>query len=189
MNSVVFNIASSEAIEALLSLARANEPILDVTYGSGTLWKGSTRNVVGVDVELGRAKTICGSFMKLPFKDAAFSTVVFDPPFHPYVNSAEQARYRGAGNNEKELREIFEKGLYECWRVTSHHLLVKCQGFIHNHKPQWMPFWAMSALGDPFEWLIVARGHKRLSGRWKNSFSLRRNHADYLIFSKTGNSR
>lgn len=188
LDSVVY-ISSAEAVEGLLSLVQAQEPILDVTYGNGTFWQGSTRNVVGLDLDPERAKTFAGDFTQLQFKDCEFPTVVFDPPFHPYVNSAEQVRFKGMGRNEKELRQLFEKGLSECWRVTSRHLLIKCQGFVHNHVPQWMPLWATQIIGEPFEWLIVARDHKRVSGRWKNTFSLRRNHADYMIFDKKGNKR
>ena len=35
----------------------------------------------------------------------------------------------------------------------------------------------------------LARDHKRISGRWISNNSLRRNHADYLLFSRKGNLR
>ncbi len=188
MNSVI-EATSAEAVEGLLSLVKAQEPILDTTYGSGDFWVGSTRDVYGCDTDPQRAKNCVADFRSLPFADGQFPTVVFDPPFHPYVGSAEEKQFKGLGKNDKELRTQFDAGLKECWRVTSRHLLVKCQGFVHNHTPQWMPLWCVSVCGEPFEWLVVARDHKRISGRWKNTFSLRRNHADYLIFDKKGNKR
>ena len=48
MNSVM-KLSSSQAIEGLLSLIKAKEPILDTTFGSGTFWKGSKRVVVSGD--------------------------------------------------------------------------------------------------------------------------------------------
>lgn len=185
----VSSITSAEAVEGLLALVSAGEPVLDVTYGNGTFWKGSTREVVGIDVDPSRAKTISADFCSLPFADGTFPAVIYDPPFHPMVNSAEEVRFRGMGRNERELRVQFEIGLQECWRVTSRHLIVKCQGFVHNHAPQWMPLWVVGVLGEPFEWLIVTRDHKRVSGRWVNVKSLRRNHADYMLFDKRGNKR
>lgn len=188
MNSVA-NITSYQAIASLLNLVKAQEPILDVTYGNGVFWKGSTRKVVGCDLNPKRAKDFIEDFTALSFVDAQYPTVVFDPPFHPFVNSHENKRYSGLGKNEKELKELFMKGTSEAWRVTKHHLIVKCQGFIHNHSPQWMPLWAIEICGEPFEWLIVSREQKLISGRWKEERSLRRNHADYLLFSKYGNKR
>ena len=188
MNSVV-EMSSASAVEGLLSLVNAQEPILDVTYGSGDFWRGSVRKVIGCDIDPLRAKDRIADFRTLPFADREFQTVVFDPPFHPYVGSIEETQFRGMGKNAKELRGQFDAGLRESWRVTSRHLLVKCQGFVHNHAPQWMPLWAVEICGEPFEWLIVARDHKIISGRWKNTFSLRRNHAEYLIFDKRGNKR
>ena len=192
MNSVV-EMSSADAVEGLLSLTNAQEPILDATYGSGDFWRKSVRQVVGCDIDPERVAAHefvkQADFRALPFADGAYPTVVFDPPFHPYVGSIEETQFKGMGRNDKELRLQFDAGLRECWRVTSRHLLLKCQGFVHNHSPQWMPLWAVEICGEPFEWLIVAREHKIISGRWKNTFSLRRNHADYLIFDKRGNKR
>lgn len=188
MNSVSL-ISSSQAVNGLLDLVSASSPIVDVTYGSGTFWKESNRAVIGGDVDADRAAHFVADFRDLPFADLSVATVVFDPPFHPLVNSAEEVRFKAMGNNEKQMKQQFIEGVAECWRVTRSHLLVKCQGFIHNHRPQWMPLWAISVCGEPFEWLIVWREGKRISGRWKSSNSLRRNHADYLLFSKRGNHR
>ena len=188
MNSVTY-CSSAEAIESLLALVHAREPILDCTYGSGTFWKGSLRTVIGCDIDAARAKDSVADFTALPFTDGQYPTVVYDPPFHPFVNSAEQARYSGMGSNDKQLKVYFQQGLAESWRVASRHLIVKCQGFVHNHTPQWMPLWAVEICGEPFEWLIVARDNKRVSGRWTSTLSLRRNHADYLLFDKCGNKR
>lgn len=192
LRSVTF-CDSPTAVQRLLQLVRANGPILDATWGNGTFWTDCAswggREIWGMDVDPLRARSICGSFLQLPVRDAAVPTVVYDPPFHPYVNSAEEVRFKGMGQNERELKALFQAGLRECWRVTSRHLLVKCQGFVHNHAPQWMPLWAVEICGEPFEWLMAARTHKRVSGRWTSTRSLHRNHADYLVFDKRGNKR
>jgi hypothetical protein len=188
MNSVSF-CTSAEAVESLLALVDAQEPILDCTYGSGTFWLGSSRAIVGTDIDPARAKNRVADFTHLPFGDGEFPTVVFDPPFQPFVHSAEEVRYSGMGKNEKDLKAQFQAGVRESWRVARRHLLVKCQGYIHSHAPQWMPLWTVEVCGEPFEWLVVARENKRISGRWINTKSLRRNHADYLLFDHKGNKR
>lgn len=194
MNSVI-SASSGEAVNGLLDLVNAPNPIVDVTYGNGTFWKNeesglfSERKVIGGDCDPGRAKDFVADFAHLPFADGAVPTVVFDPPFHPAVGTAEDARFKTMGANDVELKVKFIAGVSECWRVTGSYLLVKCQGFVHNHKPQWMPLWAISVCGEPFEWLFVWRTGKRASGRWVSNKSLRRNHAEYLLFSKKGNLR
>lgn len=189
MRSVSY-CGSAEAVDGLLNLVAAAAPYVDVTFGNGTFWKGSHRNVIGLDLTQDRAKDCVADFQNLPFANAAVPTVVFDPPFHPNgANSAEAVRFKGMGQTERQLKSEFQSGCAECWRVTSRHLLIKCQGFVHNHAPQWMPLWAIEVLGEPFEWFIAARLNKRESGRWTTTRSLRRNHADYLLFDKRGNKR
>lgn len=186
----VMKIGSAEAVEALLSLVNAADPVLDVTYGNGTFWKDTKRQVIGYDINPARGTHGVCDFTDLSsIADGQYPTVVFDPPFHPFVGSSEEKRFSGMGRNEKELRNQFQLGVKECWRATSNHMLVKCQSFIHNHKPQWMPLWAIEVCGEPFEWLTALRDGKMESGRWKNVKSLRRRCAEYLIFSKRGNVR
>ncbi len=188
MNSVQ-KCTSGEAVNGLLAIRKNPGMIVDVTFGNGTFWDGSLNSQLGGDRNPIRAKDFCADFSNLPFRDRSVNTVVFDPPFHPFVNSAEEDRFSGMGSDDKELKAKFLQGVGECWRVTQSYLLVKCQGFVHNHKPQWMPLWAISVCGEPFEWLIVWREGKRVSGRWKSNLSLRRNHADYLLFNRAGNHR
>lgn len=185
----VTQCSSSEAVQGLLTLVAAVDPVIDVTYGNGAFWVDSPRRVWGGDRDRARARSFVADFTALPFQDQSCLTVVYDPPFHPFVGSAEQARFSGLGRNEIELRQGFELGLREAWRVCARHLLVKCQGFVHNHRPQWMPLWTTAICGEPFEWLIVWREGKRESGRWRSTRSLRRNHADYLLFDRRGTHR
>lgn len=185
----VVEISPAEAVERLLRLGGTTGPVVDVTFGNGQFWQGSSRRVIGLDLNPQRAKSAVADFRALPFPDASVGAVVYDPPFHPDVHSAEAARFSTAGSTEKQLQIIFRAGCAEAWRVTNDVLIVKCQGFIHNHAPQWMPLWAIDVCGEPFEWMVVTRKGKRMSGRWKTARSLRRRHADYLLFRKTGNKR
>lgn len=189
INEAITDVSSADAVESLLSLVNASDPILDPTYGHGVFWKHTTHEVWGFDIDIERSPRGVVDFTALPFSDATFPTVVFDPPFHPFVNSAEELRFSGLGKNDRELKQLFQAGVSECWRVTAQHLIVKCQGYIHNHRPQWMPLWAIEVCGEPFEWLLATRKGKRISGRWKSQRSLWRHHADYLLFNKSGNRR
>ena len=187
MNSVV-ECSSIEAVAGLLDIVGNPRPILDTTYGNGNFW-ADVQPDIGMDVNPERARDLCADFTALPLSDSSMACVVYDPPFHPNVGTREEAMFSTLGNNEKELRVLFESGLKECWRVSNHWVLVKCQGYIHNHAPQWMPLWAIAVCGEPFEWLVVTRKHKVISSRWVSNKSLRRNHADYMLFSKRGVKR
>lgn len=184
----VQQLSSRDAIGILCNLVNFNGKVLDTTYGNGLFWSDPS-NVIGCDLKPERAKDLCCDFHNLPFANNVFEMVVFDPPFHPFVGSHEEARFSGMGKNEKELKTLFQSGVAECWRVTSKYLIVKCQDYVHNHQVQWMPLWAINVCGEPFEWLIATRLGKLTSSRWVNVKSLRRNHADYLMFCKTGNHR
>lgn len=185
----VDQLTSAEAVDRLLKLIKFEQPILDLTYGSGMFWVGSDYKVEGCDINPNRAKDHCCNFLALPFADNSYNIVVYDPPFHPNVGTIQAGRFSTLGKNAKELKLLFITGLRESWRVSSQWLLVKCQDYIHNNEPQWMPLWCVAELGEPYEWLISTRASKIISGRWKSVKSLRRNHADYLLFSKKGNRR
>lgn len=106
----VMRCSSADAVEALLKLTGVTGRVLDTTYGSGTFWKGSKRDVVGCDINPNRAKDTCCSFLDLPFGNNSFSAVIYDPPFHPNHGSAEVERYSFMGNSNRELEDMFKAG-------------------------------------------------------------------------------
>jgi hypothetical protein len=182
----VMQCSSAFAIEALLQLTGVSGPILDTTYGNATFWKGSQREVIGCDINLERAKDVCCSFLNLPFRDNSFAAVIYDPPFHPNAGSAEAERYSFLGESNSDLQNLFRAGCRESFRVAEQFLFIKCQDFVNGSRVLWMPLWAVSELGEPWEWLTVWRPNKRVSGSWRTVRSLYRNHADWLVFSKVG---
>ena len=194
VNTTTHNLSTADVISGLFSLCNNSRPVqppfLDVTYGNAGCWPITWRDsVIGCDLQPSRAKDVCCSFLHLPFRDCSVDMVVFDPPFQPFVGSREERAYSGMGKNEKELKLLFKLGLSECWRVCSLYLIVKCQHYVHNHEVQWMPLWAVEELGYSFEYLVNSRDAKVVSSRWNRTLSLRRNHADYLLFCKKGNKR
>ena len=181
----VMALPSNEVVQGLLDLIRADTPVLDTTYGYGVFWRGGPQPW-GMDLNPERAPTLVGDFLHLPFLARSIPTVIYDPPFHPY--GAETRRYGSLGANHRETKVLFMAGVTECWRVTSNHLIVKCQGYINSNRPQWMPLWAIEVCGEPFDWLVNHRASQR-APNWTSQNSLRRNHSDYLVFSKRGNYR
>src|SRR6185369_14730466 len=130
----VGSYSSTEAVHGLLKLVRAESPVLDVTYGNGTFWRDTDFRVVGLDKNPGRARHVRGDFKALPFASNSFPTVVYDPPYHPNGRSpsGEIVRYGSLGTNCASLKTEFLCGLSEAWRVSSRHLLVKCQSYVNG---------------------------------------------------------
>lgn len=180
--------STARAVQGLLSLTDATT-ILDVTYGNGKCWTDYPGTVIRADLNPARGLDVCCSFHALPFADGSVDAVVYDPPFHPGAGTIYTKRFATMGTNEHELRRDFERGVAESWRVARTWLIVKCQNYIHNHKPQWMVLWAIGVCGEPFEWMTAQTPRKILSGRWKTQKSLRHNDSTYLLFCKKGNAR
>ncbi|HTW86521.1 MAG TPA: hypothetical protein VMD75_00820, partial [Candidatus Binataceae bacterium] len=57
------------------------EPILDSTYNSGRIWRGSKREVVSMDLDPRYKPMIVGDNRKMiGIRSGTFGTVVYDPP-------------------------------------------------------------------------------------------------------------
>lgn len=109
--------------------------VLDTTYGEGKWWdRYRPDNFTFGDLKTGV------DFTALPYPDASFDTVCFDPPYVPAggVRTTGQTeaerRYRDSFGLEPrslaELDELIAAGLAECARVTRRFLLVKCMDFV-----------------------------------------------------------
>src|SRR6476660_9950798 len=75
----------AELLEKMLDFYPKKPPqlILDATVNVGRFWKGSTRSVIGIDIDPAHRPDIIGDNMKMPFKNENFDVVVFDPPHIP----------------------------------------------------------------------------------------------------------
>lgn len=191
--STVMGITSAQMVSRLLAVLFPDaQTALDTTFGSGKFWDGSARvRVTGMDINPQRAPDIVGDFTRLPFKDGAFDVVIFDPPYHTDVGrgkvSVMGARF-GHYATIPELKEAVELGVRESWRVARLGLIVKVQDYIHGQKAVWMSDWVKQALLpiEPFDFAMTLQPRKLNDPKWKNQYSVRRNHAVYWVFRKDG---
>ena len=81
----VWQGGDAELLEKMLRFYPKSPPdqILDATVNYGRFWKGSTRRVIGLDIDSRYRPTIVGDGMTMPFRDEAFDVVVYDPPHVP----------------------------------------------------------------------------------------------------------
>lgn len=75
----------AELLEQLIEFYPRRRPqrILDATVNGGRFWRGSTRPVIGLDIESAHRPSITGDNTRMPFPDALFDVVVYDPPTFP----------------------------------------------------------------------------------------------------------
>jgi len=75
----------AELLERLLCFYPRKNPrkILDATINGGRFWRDSKRPVVGIDIDQRHRPTFVADNTRMPFADASFDVVVYDPPHIP----------------------------------------------------------------------------------------------------------
>src|SRR5438552_10756568 len=139
----------AELLERLLQFYPRKSPrrILDATVNGGRFWRGSKRTVVGIDIESAHKPGIVADNTRMPFADAFFDVVVYDPPHIPNQGKDKQKDFnsrfglvvKSSKNNNYTLSHTFPGFLDEACRVLSPEgiLLCKITDYVHNHRYQW----------------------------------------------------
>lgn len=190
----IADLTSAQAVERLLGLLLPDAvTVLDATYGSGSFWRGSTADVrvTGLDINPERAKSVCGDFTRLPFLDASFDCVIFDPPYHTDVGKAKASTTHerfGSFATMADLRRAVELGTAEAWRVARLGVIVKVQDYIHASRAVWMSSWVHGAIPvEPYDVLYTRRTAGKIrASNWHDQLSVYRNHATYWVYRKDG---
>jgi hypothetical protein len=75
----------AELIERMLVFYPRTPPklILDATVNAGRFWRGSRREIIGLDIEAKRNPTIIGDNTRMPFASECMDVVVYDPSHIP----------------------------------------------------------------------------------------------------------
>jgi hypothetical protein len=119
--------------------------VLDPTYGNGDTAGGWWRRFTPDPFTHHDLSGDGVDFRSLPYRDRAFDTVCFDPP---YVPSGTPSKDFGVGcfrerfgidratgyGREDQLRALIFDGLAECARVARAFLLVKCMEFTSSRR-------------------------------------------------------
>jgi hypothetical protein len=127
-------------LERLLCFYPRDEPraILDATINGGRFWRGNSRPIVGLDIDPRHRPNVCADNSAMPFRDAAFDVVVYDPPHIPNQGRDRQkdfnVRFGLGARSPKEhgytFSHTFPAFMSEAWRVlrTEGVLLCKITG-------------------------------------------------------------
>jgi hypothetical protein len=189
---------NADLIERVSALyAPPGSRIADVTYGKGVFWRKTglgqydfhRSDVITVPEHL-------YDFRALPYEDASFDIVVFDPPYRHdpgpghQMNSHYQNAETTGGLGHREIIELYRDGMREDHRILRPGglLWVKCQDEISSRRQRWSHVELLvAAEGLGFEGrdlFLLVQATKPQIQRFPQQHA-RKNHSYLWVFEKT----
>lgn len=191
----------SELIDRMLRFYPRKKPkdILDATVNGGRFWKGLDWKIIGLDINPVHKPTFVGDNRDMPFEDASFDVVVYDPPHIPNQGKDRSKdfniRFGLTLKSPKEecynLSFLFPPFVSEAYRVLRREgiLLCKIADYVHGHRYQWAHLDLVRAAQDagfcPCDCIVKVRQGPIIDPRWKNAHHARRQHCYWVIFRKS----
>jgi SAM-dependent methyltransferase len=191
----------AELIDQMLSFYPRQEPrrILDATINGGRFWKNSKRPVIGLDIDPAHHPTIVADNTRMPFLDASFDAIIYDPPHIPNQGRDKSKDFntrfglvvRASKENHYTFSHTFPPFVSEAYRVLVSEgvLLCKITDYVHHHRYQWAHIefiGAARAVGlVPCDCIIKIRKGPIVDPRWKTAHHSRRQHCYWLVFRKS----
>ena len=138
---------------------RPPECILDATLNAGRFWRGSNRPVIGLDIDPRHGPAVVGDNTAMPFANACFDAVVYDPPHVP-----NQGRDRRKDFNTRfglvlkanarlnyNFSHLYPPFLAEAFRVLMPEGMLFCKiaDYVHGHRFQWAHVEVLSSQRPP----------------------------------------
>ncbi len=173
------------------------EPILDSTYNAGRFWKGSTREVVSMDIDPTYKPMIVGDNREMTgVPSAHFGVVVYDPP-----HVGPQGRDKSCKKFDVDFGATVECGKRHDWNLSYLYppflkqakralkanglLLAKITDMVNNHKSKWphVDFIRMAeeAGFTVCDLIVKVRTGPMVSSKWENAHHARKRHCFWII--------
>jgi hypothetical protein len=205
-NELVFSayVANNDEVfpEVIKLYVPAESKIADVTFGKGVFWKNIDTSLFDLHPSDIRNGIDC---RKLPYADATFDVVVFDPPYmHTPGGTAHNGHqnfeqyYANNGSSNHPLKKYHEAvlDLYfsaadEAWRIlrVEGRYIVKCQDEVCANQQRLTHVEIINELGikgfiaeDIF---VVIRKNRPGVSRVLKQVHARKNHSYFLVFRKS----
>lgn len=191
----------AELLERMLDFYPREKPgrILDATVNGGRFWRGSKRQIVGMDVEVRHRPNLVGNNSCMPFQNRTFDVVVYDPPHIPNQGRDKSKDFnirfglvlRSAKENGYSFAHTYPPFLREAYRVLKPEgiLFCKISDYIHDHRYQWAHVDLIQAAREagffPCDCIIKIRKGPIIDPRWKTAHHTRRQHCYWLVFRKS----
>ncbi len=191
----------AELLERMLAFYPRERPrrILDATVNGGRFWRGSGWPVIGLDRDIARGPHVVADNTRMPFRDAVFDVVVYDPPHVPNQGKDREKDFnvrfglvaRSAKENGYTLAHTYPPFVAEAYRVLKPEgiLLSKIADYVHHHRYHWahMDFIeaARKAGFRACDCIVKTRKGPIIDPKWKTAHHTRRRHCYWLIFRKS----
>jgi len=182
----------AELLERMLSFYPRKTPrrILDATVNRGRFWAKSKRPVTGLDIDEQYKPNVVGDNTNMPFENASFDVVVYDPPHIPNQGKDNQKdfqdRFGLRFNSPKEqgytFSHTFPPFLKEAYRVLRQEglLFSKITDYVHHHRYQWAHIELIDAAKMAgfmaCDCIIKVRKGPIIDPKWKTAHHSRRQH-------------
>jgi hypothetical protein len=190
----VRHTVNGQRVADLARLGYLPEPVLDPTYGYGSMWTHHRpeRLVYG---DLDPDKTGpwgVFDFTALPFADRAFASVLYDPPYKlagsPSENDPDHDVRYGVDvrRSHPEQWALIYDGLAECARVADEYLIVKCQDQVSTFRVRFQTRDITDKAAE-FGWELKDRLHLlsyRPQPGGRTQVNARNNFSTFLVFCR-----
>lgn len=173
------------------------DPILDATYNTGRIWRGSNRNVTSMDIDPKYGTNIVADNRLMPgVEDDSYAVVVYDPPHvGPQGRDKSSKRFDvdfGATvpcgkQHDWSLSYLYPPFLSQAKRVLMPDgiLLAKITDIVNNHRQRWAhcDFMAMAEKAGfvVCDLIVKVRNGPMLSTKWKNAHHARKRHCFWIV--------
>jgi SAM-dependent methyltransferase len=191
----------SELLERMLDFypRHAPELVLDATVNGGRFWRGSSRPVIGMDIDARHRPAIVADNARMPFRDGAFDVVVYDPPHIPNQGKDRSKDFnvrfglgmRSSKANGYTFTHLHPPFLREALRVLKPEGLVfaKITDYVHDHAYKWAHVEFVQAAREtgfqPCDCIVKVRNGPIIDPKWKIAHHTRRQHCFWIVLRKS----
>ena len=197
--SSVWEGSDQDLLEAIFGFYPTIDPspILDATYNTGRMWKGSKRKVVSMDIDPQHNPDILGDNREMKgVKSGRFGVVVYDPP-----HVGPQGRDKSVKRFDVDFGATMECGKEHGWSLSYLYppflaqakrvlkpnglLLAKITDMVNSHRSRWAhcDFMRMAeeAGFTVCDLIIKIRNGPMMSSKWKTAHHARKRHCFWII--------
>ena len=197
--SSVWEGSDGELIDAMLEFYPSipPEPILDATYNAGRFWRGSSRDVVSMDIDPQHKPMIVGDNRVMTgVPSSKFGVVVYDPP-HVGPQGRDKSCKRfdvdfGAtmpcgAEHDWSLSYLYPPFLQQAKRVLKPGglLLAKITDMVNSHRSKWAHSdflrMATDAGFTACDLIVKIRTGPMVSSKWQTAHHARKRHCFWII--------
>ncbi len=197
----IWDGSDADLLQRLLDFYPRKRPerILDATVNSGRFWVGSSRSVVGIDIDAKHRPSVVADNRRMPFRTSTFDVIVYDPPHIPNqgrdrskdFNSRFGLVLKSSAENGYNFTHLYPPFASEAYRVLRPEgvLFCKVADYVDNHRYQWAHIEVVRAATDvgfcACDCIVKIRKGPIVDPRWKTAHHARRRHCYWLVFRKS----